>query len=187
MFTRLAMMRWDVMTASRSQSCLRRGEVSSQELVAAAAARAARVNPELNAIAHAAFEQPVREASNAGAFAGVPLFIKDTEDVAGMPTGYGSAAMQPQIARKHSAVTQQILAQGFAVVGKARLPEFGFSPSTEYQDEAPTRNPWNPTHSAGGSSGGPAALVAPAWCRSRMAMMAGDPFASQPRATDWWA
>lgn len=139
---------------------LRRGEISSQELVAAARARAARINPELNAIAHPAFEKPVRESSNAGAFAGVPLFIKDTEDVAGMPTGYGCAALKPQVAGKHSPVTQQLLAQGFVVVGKARLPEFGFSPSTEYEGADPTRNPWNPLYSAGGSSGGPAALVA---------------------------
>jgi amidase len=102
----------------------------------------------------------VQNPSDAGAFAGVPLFIKDTEDVLGMPTGYGSAALRPRVANKHSAVTQQMLAQGFVVIGKARLPEFGFSPSTEYEGEAPTRNPWNPAHSAGGSSGGPAALVA---------------------------
>jgi amidase len=139
---------------------VRRGEVSSQELLAAAEARAARVDPALNAIAHAAFRQPVQESSKAGAFAGVPLFIKDTEDVAGMPTGYGCTALEPQVATRHSAVTEQMLAQGFVVVGKARLPEFGFSPSTEYEGAAPTRNPWNPAHSAGGSSGGPAALVA---------------------------
>ena len=61
---------------------------------------------------------------------------------------------------RHSAVTQQMLAQGFAIVGKARLPEFGFSPSTEYEDADPVRNPWHTDHSAGGSSGGSAALVA---------------------------
>ncbi len=138
---------------------VRRGEVSSDELIAAAKARAARVDPELNAIVHAAFDSPVRGASG-GAFAGVPMFIKDTEDVVGMPTGYGCYALSPQTATKNSPVTQQMLAQGFAVLGKARMPEFGFSPSTEYAGAAPTRNPWNLTHSAGGSSGGPAALVA---------------------------
>ena len=46
------------------------------------------------------------------------------------------------------------------MLGKSRLPEFGFSASTEYVDDEPVRNPWNPAYSAGASSGGSAALVA---------------------------
>jgi amidase len=80
--------------------------------------------------------------------------------VAGLPTRFGSRAVASRIARSHGAVTKELLAQGFAILGKTRLPEFGLSPSTEPEQGEPTRNPWNPAYSSGGSSGGSAALVA---------------------------
>lgn len=53
-----------------------------------------------------------------------------------------------------------MLDMGLIAIGKSTMPEFGFTPSTEFPASEPTRNPWNLDHSAGGSSGGSAALVA---------------------------
>lgn len=141
---------------------VRRREISPREVLEAAVERARRVNPALQAIAHEAFEQPVSapELDPQAPFPGVPFFVKDNVDVAGLPTRHGSRAVQALPAREHEATTRQMLAQGFSVIGKSQLPEFGFSPSTEFEAWEPTRNPWNPAYSSGASSGGAAALVA---------------------------
>jgi amidase len=90
----------------------------------------------------------------------VPTFVKDDTDVQGLPTAHGSGAFRPRPAKRHGPAARQFLAQGFVLLGKSRLPEFGLSATTEYAARAPVRNPWNTGHSAGGSSGGGAALVA---------------------------
>jgi amidase len=64
------------------------------------------------------------------------------------------------VADKNDPFVDQFLDQGFTVLGKTRLPEFGFNGSTEFQNEEPVRNPWHTAYTAGGSSGGAAALVA---------------------------
>jgi amidase len=141
---------------------LRRRELSEAEVLQAVEERARRVDPLLRGIELPLFDRPLRDprADAAAPFAGVPTVLKDNIDVAGLPTRHGSRAMHPPPAPKHSVVTEHVLAQGYTVVGKSRLPEFGFSPSTEFEDEEPTRNPWNPAYSSGASSGGSAALVA---------------------------
>src|SRR3990170_4352057 len=80
---------------------LRAGETSVAEVVDAAVTRAQRVNPELNAIAHAAFDRARAEARapRGGFFAGVPTFVKDNSDVAGMPTCHGTDAWVGRPAR----------------------------------------------------------------------------------------
>ncbi|HMJ15089.1 MAG TPA: amidase, partial [Polyangiaceae bacterium] len=141
---------------------LRRRELSSAEVLDAVAQRARRVDPVLRGIELPLFDRPVRDprVDPEAPFLGVPTFLKDNIDVAGLPTRHGSRAVPPASAPKHSVVTEHLLAQGYTIVGKSRLPEFGFSPSTEFEDEEPTRNPWNPEYSSGASSGGSAALVA---------------------------
>lgn len=141
---------------------VRRGEVSAAELAEAAIARVERVNGSLNAVQVADYQQArQRAAGNAsGVFAGVPTFIKDNTDIAGLPTRHGSRAVRATPAQKDGAFAKQYLAQGFTLLGKTTLPEFGFNGTTEYEGAAPTRNPWHTDHSCGGSSGGSAALVA---------------------------
>lgn len=139
---------------------LRRREVSAAEVRAAAEARLAMVEPRLAALAcpvGAAVAPPI---AAEGVFAGVPSVIKDNTDVAGLPSRYGSAAVPARPAPRHGAFAKQFLDQGFQLIGKSALPEFGFNASTEPASAAPTGNPWNLAHSAGGSSGGSAALVA---------------------------
>ncbi len=63
-------------------------------------------------------------------------------------------------AAANATITQLILGTGLIPIAKSRLPEFGLTSTTEFSEGPPVRNPWNPEHSAGGSSGGSAALVA---------------------------
>ncbi|WP_433521194.1 amidase [Nocardia pseudovaccinii] len=139
---------------------VRSGAVSPKELARAAIDRAALVEPQLNAIAYASVEQPRYASGRAGAWYGVPTFVKDNADVAGMPTNQGSAAFVARPAARDDAYTAQFLSTGVTVLGKSRMPEFGLNPTTEFQAAEPTRNPWNPEYSVGGSSGGSAAMVA---------------------------
>ena len=139
---------------------IRSGEVSHTEVAEAAIARVEKVNPLLNAVAFACADRARNQALTEGVFAGVPSFVKDNVDVAGLPTCHGSTAIRPRPARASAPPARQFLSQGFVLLGKTTLPEFGMTASTEYADRPPTRNPWNTDHSAGGSSGGSAALVA---------------------------
>ncbi|MFI8256437.1 amidase [Streptomyces filamentosus] len=137
---------------------IRRREVSPGEAARDAVARL-RAVAELNAV-QVPLDPPELRGGTGGVFAGVPTLIKDNTDYAGLPTGHGSAAFTPRPARRHAPFVRQFLSTGVTVLGKTRLPEFGFSPATEYEDAEPVRNPWHTGHSAGGSSGGAAALVA---------------------------
>lgn len=138
------------------------GELSAEEAAEAAIERIQQVDPILNAVALETFDSGRRQAANpvSGAFAGVPTLIKDNTDVGGIPTGQGSRAVHPRPAAKDSGVARQLFDQGFTVLGKSRLPDFGFSATTEFMDAPPTRNPWHTDYSSGASSGGAAALVA---------------------------
>lgn len=143
-------------------AAIRRGEVGAAEAARDAAERVRAVEARLNAVQvhqeHVGV--PAHAAGMSGAFAGVPTFVKDNTDYRGLPTGHGSSAFVPRTARRHAPFARQFLSSGVTVLGKTRLPEFGFSPSTEYDGAEPVRNPWNTGYSAGGSSGGSAALVA---------------------------
>ncbi|MFI8087296.1 amidase [Streptomyces sp. NPDC086080] len=140
-------------------AAIRRGEVSAAEAARDASARVHAVEARLNAV-QVHLDHPAHDSAPAGALAGVPTFVKDNTDYQGLPTGHGSAAFAPRPARRHAPFTRQLLSTGVTVLGKTRLPEFGFSPTTEYEEAEPVRNPWHTGHSAGGSSGGSAALVA---------------------------
>jgi len=142
---------------------IRRGEISTAEAIEAAIARAQAVEPSIGAVAAEDFDRARAAArqSRDGAFAGVPTFIKDMTDVAGLPTRFGSEALeQAAPAKKTHKLAQQLFDMGTINLGKSTMPEFGFTPSTEFPNGTATRNPWNLDHSAGGSSGGAAALVA---------------------------
>lgn len=139
---------------------IRTGVVSRQEVVEAAIARIEHVDPRVRAVQVRCFERARSRDGTVAPFSGVPSLVKDDVDVAGLPTGHGSAAFVPRPARRNAGPVRQFLAQGFTLLGKSKLPEFGLTASTEYANRPPTRNPWNLAYSAGGSSGGAAALVA---------------------------
>ncbi|MFC8275309.1 amidase [Streptomyces sp. NPDC057271] len=140
-------------------AAIRRGEVGAAEVARDAAQRVRAVEGRLHAV-QVHVDLPAHAAGASGGLAGVPTFVKDNTDHKGLPTGHGSASFTPRAARRHAPFARQFLSSGVTVLGKTRLPEFGFSPTTEYEGAEPVRNPWNTGYSAGGSSGGSAALVA---------------------------
>ena len=155
--------------ATSQAQALRSGSVSARELVDAAIAAIERVNPSLNALIHRRFDAARAEARahDAGRsrapFAGVPMVVKDLEcAMAGEPMHMGSVFLKHV---GHRSTTDSYLARrlrdgGFVVLGRTNTPEFGGTITTEPVAYGPARNPWNPDHSTGGSSGGSAALVA---------------------------
>lgn len=138
---------------------LHRGDVSPIELRDAATARAYRVNSDLNAVT-CWIPEPQHTGASDGPFAGVPSLLKDNEFLSGHPTRLGSLGMSAEPATRTTTWTEQFLSLGFDPIAKTTLPEFGLTASTESTLQGATRNPWNLRHSAGGSSGGSAALVA---------------------------
>lgn len=139
------------------RDALRSRSVSPRELRDAALSRAADVDPRLNAIVALTSKDEHR---TDGAFAAIPSFVKDNEELAGYPTRHGSRATRQALSHFSSPVIKIYQALGFSILGKTTLPEFGLTATTEPLATGPTRNPRNPEYSAGGSSGGSAALVA---------------------------
>ena len=145
-------------------------EVSPVELTEACLRRIDELEPKLHAFLHLAPEYAMnaaREAESAvmrgdelGPLHGVPIPIKDTEAVEGMPHTIGSLLYKDRIADADSLPAERIKGAGAIVVGKTNLPEFGHAGFTENRLGPPCCNPWNLDHTPGGSSGGSAAGVA---------------------------
>ncbi len=141
---------------------IKAGEVSPAELTDAAIARAEAVNPALNGLAYPAFERARTRAAagHGGFFDGVPTFVKDNVEVAGMPTMQGTDAWQPRPAAADGNFARLFLGTGLVALGKTQLSEFGFSAAAEHPRLGAVRNPWNTDYTAGASSSGSAAFVA---------------------------
>ena len=99
-------------------------------------------------------------ADDLGPFAGVPMLIKDLNDVAGWPTTFASKASDGSPRPADSLPVARLRSAGFVFSGKSTTPEFGTIPVTESDRLGRTRNPWDPDRTPGGSSGGAAAAVA---------------------------
>jgi amidase len=141
---------------------IRRGDITAQEAVEAAIRRAEAVEPRINAVVTEAWDRARTTAAGAlsGPFAGVPTFIKDLDDVRGLPTHSGSRSFGHEPATGQGPYVDALERAGLVFLGKSSTPELGLTGSTEPLLHGPTRNPWNPDFSPGGSSGGAAALVA---------------------------
>jgi amidase len=140
-------------------------EVTPLELVDAAIGLAEELNPRLNAIVYRTFERAREHAKDRllpdGPFKGVPFLLKDI--LAGTteaPTRSGSRFTPDKPAPYDAELTARFSRAGLISLGKTNVPEFGLLPITEPKLYGPARNPWNPSHSTGGSSGGSAAAVA---------------------------
>jgi amidase len=141
------------------------GEVTAAELVDGAIARIEATNPEVNAVIHPLFDRARERAAApvAGPFSGVPIVVKDLDgELAGAPLHLGNKLLKEigHTATESSYLFDKLEAAGFVIVGKTNTPEFGLQTTTEPHVYGPTRNPWDPTRSTGGSSGGSAAAVA---------------------------
>jgi amidase len=141
---------------------IRSGRTTALEAVDAAVGRTEAVEPRLNAIVTEAFGRARETARGplAGPLAGVPTFIKDLDDVRGLPTHSGSRSFGRSPATGQGPYVEALEKSGLVFLGKSATPEFGLTSTTEPVLGGPSRNPWNTDHSTGGSSGGAAALVA---------------------------
>jgi amidase len=143
---------------------VRRGEISAHELVDEAIARIERHNPQLNAVTYKAFEEAratVGSRLQDGPFKGVPFLIKDMDvPVAGWPMTNGSAFLHNYRSNNDSELVRRYRAAGLILLGRTNAPEFGIPGTTEGRHHGVCRNPWNPEHSPGGSSGGAGSAVA---------------------------
>jgi amidase len=147
-------------------SLARSGAVSSSELVEAHLARIENVNPHLNAFTMVLADQARASARRAdqglkvGALHGVPVTVKDSYDVAGLPTRLGSCFAPEAAASEDSAVAQRLRRAGAIILGKTNTPEFLTSYETDNYITGRSNNPWNLDRTPGGSSGGEAAAIA---------------------------
>jgi len=158
------------MDALELVSLIRTGKLSPLEVMETTLERIDAVNPLINAFVSLRREEAIQEAKEmtaslasgaaAGPLAGIPIGVKDLEDVKGMVTSFGSIPYRNNIAEHDSVQVARLKSAGAIVVGKTNTPEFGFTGFTKNRLHGVTRNPWNTDRTPGGSSGGSAAAVA---------------------------
>ena len=143
---------------------VRRGKVTSAELLDEAIRRVEELNPKLNAVTLKHYElarAAIAKGLPQGPLAGVPFLLKDLGvQLAGTPTTGGSRSLFGLNAKRDSTLVEMHKRAGLVIFGKTNTPEFGMALTTEPTAYGACRNPWNPDYSTGGSSGGTAAAVA---------------------------
>jgi amidase len=142
---------------------IKRKEISPRELMEASIRRIERFDGRINAFVARTFDRALEASKTMDLtrpFAGVPFAVKDTTDVAGVPTTFSSAFLANSIPTSSSALVEAYERAGLVILGKTNMSEFGLTPTTESKFAGLCRNPWNLDHSVGGSSGGAAAAVA---------------------------
>jgi amidase len=154
--------------AARIAEMVRAKEISPSELVDLYLERISRIDPQLNAF-RVVFGERVRAdakqaeerlaAGDEAPLLGVPVAIKDNVDYAGELTTHGTAAYG-EPATEDSLTVRKLRDAGAVIVGKTNLPELAICGFTESPTWGDTRNPWDPSKTPGGSSGGSGVAVA---------------------------
>jgi amidase len=154
-------------SAGELQGLLARREVCAVEVVTAFLERIDAVNPKVNAIVTLVPERALADAAAAdrartplGPLHGLPIAIKDLVDTAGIRTTYGSPLYADHVPDTDAWLVRRVRDAGAIVVGKTNTPEFGAGSQTFNPVFGVTRNPYDLSRTAGGSSGGAAAAVA---------------------------
>ncbi|PVE43636.1 amidase [Limnohabitans planktonicus] len=146
-------------------------QVSCREVMQATLAQVDRLNPLSNAIVSrvepdllmsqaAERDAQLARGQSLGWMHGLPQAIKDLANVQGLRTSLGSPLMKDFVAAEDGLMAQRMKAAGAIVIGKTNTPEFGLGSHTFNEVFGATRNAWNPSKSAGGSSGGAAVALA---------------------------
>ncbi len=158
------------LTAGQLATAIAEREVSSQEALQAHLDRIDEVNPYLNAIvrtmdgeardAAVRADRAVAAGDPLGPLHGVPVSIKENVDVAGTPTTQGLSALADAIADRDAPVVERLRSAGAIIFARTNMPDVGLRIHTDSQLHGLTRNPWNPSVTAGGSSGGEASALA---------------------------
>lgn len=150
---------YDTLDALAMADLVRRREAPPDHFVKEAAARAAAINPTLNAIVHNF--APMESANSEGSFTGVPLWLKDTgAAINGEPLTSGSRLYADVKSPSDSTMGARLRQAGFIFMGRTNTPELALSFTTEGAAHGSARNPWDLSRTPGGSSGGAASLVA---------------------------
>ena len=149
---------------------VRTGDVSPVDVVDAHLERIEALDPDVNAFvtvraedareAAREIERAVEHGEDPGALAGVPVAVKDLEDVAGVRSTYGSKPLAETVAEESELFVERLRDAGAVVLGKTNTPEFGHKGTTDNLVAGATGTPFDPSRNAGGSSGGSAAAVA---------------------------
>jgi amidase len=158
-------------SARELAALIRSRQLSAREVMTAHLARINRVNPSINAIvAQIDDEQALALADVAdarlargdevGPLHGLPFAFKDLEDAVGFPATRGSVLYRDFFPSEDSAIVERLRAAGVLAIGKTNVPEFGMGSHTYNAVYGATRNPYDLTRSAGGSSGGAGAALA---------------------------
>ena len=157
------------MTLLEAARGLRERRFSSIELTRSALAAIDRLNPTLNAFltvlgpdAEARAAEADRELAagkDRGPLQGIPIALKDLFHMRGVRTTGGSKVCDC-VAEANAAVVDRLEAAGAVILGKLNLHELAYGITSDNPHFGPVRNPWNPEHMAGGSSGGSGAAVA---------------------------
>jgi amidase len=156
-------------TARELVAQLAAGETSSHELAERFLTRIERANRSLNAVAYIDPEATLTAAEGADralasgerrALLGLPLSVKDSIAVAGMPCRSGSWAREGNVPGRDASVVARLRAAGAVVLCKTAVPEYTWSTETDSSIFGRSNNPYDPTRTCGGSSGGEAALHA---------------------------
>lgn len=157
-------------TARTMAAAVREGRISSRELLELHLERIERRNPELNAIvnldvdrARAGAEAADRHQATGGRLGplhGLPFAVKDTHATAGWRTTYGSRLFADHVPDEDELIVERVRRAGVVLLGKTNVPEFAAGSHTFNRLFGTTRNPHDPSRSAGGSSGGAAAALA---------------------------
>ena len=158
------------LTARELRAALGRREVSAREVLAAHLDQIERLNPAVNAVITLAVEQATAAATTADELAasgadlpvlhGLPVAHKDLHETAGLLTTYGSPVRANYVPAQDALVIERMRQAGVITIGKTNVPEFGAGSHTFNPLFGATRNPYDRSKSAGGSSGGTAAALA---------------------------
>jgi len=146
---------------------IRERQVAAREVVDAHIARIEAVNPVINAVVAQRFDAARAEAEHideqrehpAQPLLGVPFTVKEMIEVESMPSTYGCTSRRERIAKRDATTVARLRAAGAIPLGVTNVPEWGMWYETENLVYGLTRNPHNPAHTAGGSSGGEAAII----------------------------
>lgn len=152
---------------------MRSKQVSAREVMSAFLSQIHRLNPLLNAIVGKLDDDECRKLADAadrqlargdavGPLHGLPTAFKDLESAIGLPFTKGSPIFRDQVGTEDTVLVERIRRAGAIAIGKTNVPEFGMGSHTYNAVYGTTRNPYDPSKSAGGSSGGAAAAIASA-------------------------
>jgi len=157
-------------SAKEIAQLIEKKEISTCEVIEMFVSQINKVNPMVNAIVSLQVEKAMEQAKKVdlkiskgeklGVLEGLPVAIKDTHHAVGFPTTFGSSIFKDFMPERDDILVERLKAAGAIVIGKTNVPEFAAGSHTYNKLFGTTKNPYDLSKTAGGSSGGAAAAVA---------------------------